>query len=275
MSQSLRTAPSVVIAILSGSHTEIVANATSADGRGHNARPFVTLLLLGFLAFMAIGGRAVAHEIPTDVVVQSYLKPEAGTVNLLLRVPLEAMRDVDIPLRGPGYIDVERAEPFLRDAGEIWLANFIRIYADGELLEDWRIDAARLSLPSDRSFRNYDDAYTHILFGPLDPTTDLYRDQALLDVLITYPVSAGAEEFAVEPDFGRLGLRTTTVLNFLPGGDVRRVFEFSGSPGLVPLDSNTRRTSPPGRKLSTVVVRNPSRPNSGSTANSSAPAGSA
>ena len=220
---------------LSGSHTEIVSEDTAARGDRAVRRLRVTILAVGFM--LLVGAlRAPAHEIPTDVVVQSYLKPEAGTVNLLLRVPLTAMRDVDIPRRGPGYIDIEAAEPVLRDAAEIWLANFVRIYADGALLDDWRIGAARLSLPSDRSFRDYDLAYAHILDDPLAPDTELYSEQALLDVLLTYPVSAGATDFAIEPQFGRLGLRTTTVLNFMPDDEVRRVFEFSGSPGLVPLD---------------------------------------
>jgi len=55
-------------------------------------------------------------------------------------------------------------------------------------------------------------------------------------VLLTYPRASAADDFAIDPSFARLGLRTTTVLNFLPSEGVRRVFEFSGNPGLVPLD---------------------------------------
>lgn len=178
---------------------------------------------------------ASAHEIPTDVVVQSYLKPGDDAVDLLLRVPLEAMRDLDIPVRGPGYVDLAAAQPYLEDAAEIWLANFIDVYAAGERLGDWRLEAARLSLPSDRSFASYDGALEHIAGGGLPPETELYRDQALLDVHLSYPDFLGGD-LAVEPRFARLGLRTTTVLNFVPADGVRRVFELSGNPGVVPLD---------------------------------------
>lgn len=210
-----------------GSHDEIFAPGT----RG--ARWLAPLLVL--LAFCAAAMDASAHEIPTDVVVRSFLKPADDRVELLLRVPLEAMRDVDIPLKGPGYVDIPEAQPYLADAAEIWLANFVSVYAGGERLDDWRIDRVRLSLPSDRSFADYERAIAH-LQGSLDPDTELYRDQALLDVRLSWPRTSAADDFAIEPAFGRLGLRTTTVLNFLPSEGVQRVFEFTGSPGIVPLD---------------------------------------
>ena len=215
-----------------GSYTEIVAPVTKLRRFRSAAR-----WLSGFCSiWLALTLTAGAHEIPTDVVVQSYVKPDAQNVTLLLRVPLEAMRDVDVPLRGAAYVDIAAAGPFLEDAAEIWLANFIAVYADGERLERFSIDGVRLALPSDRSFTNYDDALAAVVGEPLAADTDVPVNQALLDVLIRYPVRAEAEDIAIDPQFGRLGLRTTTVVNFMPDDDVRRVFEFSGSPGLVRLD---------------------------------------
>lgn len=187
-------------------------------------------------AVSTVGGPARAHEIPTDVVVQIYVKPDSQQVNLLLRVPLDAMRDVNVPLRGPGYINIDEADESLRDAAEIWLANFIHIVADETVLDKWSIDALRISLPSNTSFANYESAYRHIEGPPLDSATELYRDQALLDVIITYPMAGPASDFSIDPDLGRLGQRTTTVLRFLPGEGLLRVFELTGSPGLVALD---------------------------------------
>jgi hypothetical protein len=40
----------------------------------------------------------------------------------------------------------------------------------------------------------------------------------------------------VDPTLARLGLRTTTVLRFLPPGGAERVYQFTGDPGLVRLD---------------------------------------
>ena len=214
-------------AATAGSHAVI-------SRRARRGAPWLALLV-GLISMVLQVSMVYAHEVPTDVVVQAYLKPGDQRVELLLRVPLEAMRDMDLPLKGPGYVDLDEVGPYLEDAAEIWLANFVSIYADGEPLDDWRIDRTRLSLPSDRSFMNYDTAISH-LDGSLDRGTGIYRDQALFDVLLSYPRPSTAEDYAIETGFARLGLRTTTVLNFLPEEGVRRVFEFSGNPGLVPLD---------------------------------------
>ncbi len=196
----------------------------------------VAISLLAVTVFAISTERAGAHEIPNDVVIQMYGKPEGHKVNLLLRVPLEAMRDVSVPLRGPGYIDIGKADESLRDAAEIWLANFIHLRADDAELGPWSIDAVRVSLPSDTSFSDYDNAYEHISGPPLPDNTELYRRQALLDVIISYPLARAASEFSIDPDLGRLGLSTTTVVRYLPDDGVQRVFELSGSPGLVSLD---------------------------------------
>jgi hypothetical protein len=177
-----------------------------------------------------------AHEIPTEVVIQAILKPEGGQLNFLVRVPLEAMRDVNFPESGPGYLVISAADETIRDAAVIWIAREVSLYENGNALDDWTIDAARLSLPSDRSFDSYTDALATVTSPRLPDDTDLYRDQALLDVLIRYPIDSVDSEFSVAPAFARLGIRTTTVLRYLPGEGIERIFEFSGDPGLVPLD---------------------------------------
>ena len=50
---------------------------------------------------IAIG--AAAHDIPNDVTVQMFLKPAGDKLDLLVRVPVKAMRDTDFPKLGPGY----------------------------------------------------------------------------------------------------------------------------------------------------------------------------
>ena len=53
---------------------------------------------------------ASAHDVPNDVRIQSYFKPSGRTLQLLVRVPLAAMQEVDFPKRGPGYLDIARAD---------------------------------------------------------------------------------------------------------------------------------------------------------------------
>ena len=192
--------------------------------------------MLCVVAAFAFTNRAQAHEIPTDVVIHTILKPEGNRLNFLVRVPLEAMRDVNFPESGPGYLVISEADKTIRDAAIIWIAREVTLYENGRPLDNWNIVAARLSLPSDSSFGNYADAYQSVTGPHLPDSIDLHRDQAMLDVLIQYPIESATSEFSVDAEFARLGLRTTTVMRFMPTDGEERLFRFSGDPGLVSLD---------------------------------------
>jgi len=184
----------------------------------------------------AFSNQAQAHEIPTDIVIHTILKPDGDQLNFIVRVPLEAMRDVNFPEVGPGYLVISRADKTIRDAAIIWIAREVALYENGRHLEDWNIEAVRLSLPSDKPADNYADAYQSIIRPRLPDNTDLHRDQAMLDVLIRYPIESAESEFSIDAAFARLGLRTTTVMRFMPTDGAERLFQFSGDPGLVSLD---------------------------------------
>jgi hypothetical protein len=62
-------------------------------------------------------------------------------------------------------------------------------------------------------------------------------------VLFQYPIQSDRSRFAIEPRLARLGIRTLTVLRFLPPGGAVRAFEFYGDPGLVHLDPSWRQAS--------------------------------
>jgi HupE/UreJ protein len=96
--------------------------------------------------------------------------------------------------------------------------------------------AARVSLPSDRSFASYDEALAH-LTGPRLPDGERVTwDAAMLDALFEYPIRSARSNFAVRLDFRRLASRVTTALRFvLPDGAIR-AFEYAGDPGLIRLD---------------------------------------
>ena len=193
-------------------------------------------IALVVLALLTTWSPVAAHEIPSRVTVLAFVKPEPGRLRVLLRVPLESMRDGDFPLLGPGYLDIERSEPLLRQAARVWLAGSLSLYEEDRLLSEARIVAARISLPSDRAFASYDSALAHITRAPRDTTTALFWKQALLDVAIEYPIASATARFSVDPALARLGVRTTTVLRFLPPNGAERAYEYVGDPGLIRLD---------------------------------------
>jgi len=164
------------------------------------------------------------------------VKPDGQRVQLLVRAPLKAMRDVEYPMRGADRLDVGRADTILHDAATVWLVNNIDLYEGDTALGGARIAAVRASLPADKSFGSIDAALAHVTGAPLPADTELFWSQGLIDVLIEYPIQSDRSEFSINPRFARLGQRTVTVLRFLPPGGVVRAFEYPGDVGLVRLD---------------------------------------
>ena len=177
-----------------------------------------------------------AHDIPNDVTVQAFVKPAGDRLSLLVRVPLMAMRDIDFPKRGPGYLDLDRAEPYLRDAATLWVSDAIQLYEGDALLPKPHVADARASLQSDRSFSSYEQALAHVTGPRLPKNTEVVWNQSLLDVLFEYPIHSDRSDFSIRLKFDTLALRVVTVLRFLPPTGVVRAFEFTDDPGLVRLD---------------------------------------
>jgi hypothetical protein len=181
-------------------------------------------------------GGTAAHDIPNDVRVQAFVKPSGQRLQLLVRVPLAAMGEVDFPRRGPGYLDLARADASLRNAATLWISDNIELYEGEDRLNDPRLVEVRVSLPSDKSFGSYEDALAHVTGPRLPNRLELYWNQGLLDALFEYPIQSEGSDFSIHPRLARLGLQVLTALRFLPPGGATRAFEFHGDPGLVRLD---------------------------------------
>ena len=199
------------------------------------ARHLCITFFLAALVF-AVPRAAAAHDIPSDVTVQAFVKPAGQQLDLLLRVPLNAMRDTEFPERGPGYLDLARVDASLREAASVWIADALELYEDNARLPSPRIAAVRVSLESDRSFASYDEAFAHVTGPRLTNDVQVYWNQVMLDVLFEYPIHSDRSRFSIHPGLARLGLHEITVLRFLPPDGAVRAFEFAGDPGLVRLD---------------------------------------
>jgi hypothetical protein len=198
------------------------------------------LVLLASVASVAPVAPVAAHDIPADVTVQVFVKPEVKPegprLHLLVRVPLSAMGDVDYPTRGVGFMDLARVDDSLREAASLWIVDQIELYENDARLADPRMAAVRVSLPWDRSFATFEEAEAHLAGPRLPDETELYWNQGLLDVWLEYSIRSPGSRFSIHPGLGRLGLHVVTVLRFLPPGGAVRAFELPGEPGLVLLD---------------------------------------
>jgi hypothetical protein len=196
-------------------------------------RIFVALLALWAVA---PAHSLVAHDIPSDATVQMFLKPAGNRLNILVRVPLKTMRDVEFPEREKGYLDFDRVDPTLREAASLWVSDFIDVYEGDALLPKPRVVETRLSLDSDPSFASYDLAVAHVMGPKLTNGTTIFWDQLMLDVLFEYPIQTDQSRFSIHPALDRLANRVVIALRFLPPGGAVRAFEFLGDPGLIRLD---------------------------------------
>ncbi len=177
-----------------------------------------------------------AHEIPTRVTVRAFIENDGRVVRMLVRVPMNAMRDVEFPTRGAGYLDLARADSTLRDAARLWVADAIALSANDVALSTGRIVGVRASLPSDRAFERYTDALALMNGVALDIATDIPVPQAMLDVLLEYPVSSGDARLALHARFAKLGVRTTTVLRVVYAEGSERAYVYDGDAGQLQLN---------------------------------------
>src|SRR5215471_20167521 len=113
------------------------------------------VLILFFILCVSVP-LCFSHDIPADITLQTFLKPEGQRLHYLLRVPMKAMRDIEFPKRGPGYLEMTRVDEYLRDASEQWISNFTDIDENAVRLPKPEIVSARVSVESDRSFVSYD-----------------------------------------------------------------------------------------------------------------------
>jgi len=194
------------------------------------------LAALFLIVALTCVARVSAHDIPRDVTVQAFAKPEDHTFRLLVRVPLKAIMDIEFPRRERDYMDLERIDQSLRDASMIWLARKIELYEEDALVPEPRILSTRVSLESDRSFDSYEHALAHVTGPSLTNDTSIFWEQGILDVLFEYPIQSDRSHFAIHMAFDRLGISVVTALRFLPPGGVVRPYELEGDAGLVPLD---------------------------------------
>jgi hypothetical protein len=204
-------------------------------------KPIAFALLVA--AVLLASARPSAHEIPSDVRIQAFLQPDGQRLRLLVRAPVAStVNDVEWPMKGP-LLDLADVQPAVLEAGGRWIASRVDLFEAEQRLGSPRVAAVRISLPSDTSFDSYDRALAHVTGAPLSADVELAGSQALLDVLLEYPVTSGDSRFSIATRFEIAGLRSVTVLRFRTAVGTsegralqERAFQFHGDSGFVRLD---------------------------------------
>ena len=184
-----------------------------------------------------------AHDIPDEIVVQSYVRPQQNQLQVLLRIPLLAITDANLPKDGTGYLAMPHLDPALREAAN-QISNGIVFLEGDERLTRYDMANARISLPSDRSFDTYDGAVARVRGAKLPDTTKVYYNQGFLDLELHFPIQSESSPFSMRVLFGRgLANRTATYINFIrPDGEVR-AFRIHDDTPLVRLDPKAHQAA--------------------------------
>jgi len=191
--------------------------------------------LSGLALLLSLALPLRAHEVPAEVRLDFWVLDTPEAVEVYARVPVEALRDIALPLRGPGYLDLTRAEPSLREGIDLWLLDALTLRRDGEALPRGALKALRVALPSDQRFlRGAEGLPAYFAAPPLPETEDLFWEQAVVDVALRFPPGDGALSF--QAPLGTLGLETHTRLRFQSREGILQLFEFTGDPGAVTLN---------------------------------------
>jgi hypothetical protein len=213
----------------------------------------IAVVVLVSAALLA-SARLSAHEIPSDVRIQAFLHQNAQRLRLLVRVPVAStVNDIEWPAKGP-LLDLAALSPATLEEAARWVASRVDLFEEDRQLGSPRVVGTRVSLPSDTSFDSYEHASSHVSGAPLATDVELATSQALVDVLLEYPIASDQSRVSIATRFETAGLRSVTVLRFLSGTStgralpagastgralpdgVERAFQFHGNSGLVRLD---------------------------------------
>jgi len=184
-------------------------------------RSLAARALAAVLLIFCVQAMLRAHDVPEEIDIQSYVMPQGPNLQVVLRVPLLAVTDTNLPKDSTGYLAMPFLDPALGEAAN-QISTGIVFLENDERLQQFQMASARISLPSDKSFDSYDGALAHVRGPKLPDSTQLYYNQGYLDLELLYPIRSASDAFAVQVLLARgLANRTVTFVNYVrPNGGI-------------------------------------------------------
>jgi hypothetical protein len=178
---------------------------------------------------------AYGHDIPGELRLHAFAKPEGERLRVVLRVPLDLLLNLNLPKRGPGYLELTAAEAYIPKAIAATAKDLV-------FLEDGRALAlshgeGRFSPASDKSFESFDKALALVRGPRLPPSTDLFWNQGYFDAYLEYAIASPSAAFGVDFNVAP-GLRDRLKLDlrFVTATGKVRAYEIQTAAGAVNLD---------------------------------------
>lgn len=193
------------------------------------------VLALAVFGAASLLARAAAHDIPDEIPIQAFVKPEGERLHFAVRLPLILLTSQNLPKRGPGYLDLARLGPSLEKATGL-IARELALYEEGRRLQP-SAARARISQPSERAFDTFETAVAHITGPPLPETTNVFWNQGYLDAYLVYPIRDEGSAFSLDVRVAPgLAGRLTASVRFLPPDGPVRAYRVHGGSGALALD---------------------------------------
>ena len=174
-------------------------------------------------------GAVSGHEVPDDVRIRTFLKPEGNRMRILVRIPANALIDILFPtLPQSDWLDLKQIDGFAAAGAKVWVADLLSLYEGDDPLPEPQVLAVRISRSNDASFNTFQEALKHVNGNRLPSQTLLLLNNASVDALLETPIHSAYSDFSFEPNFARVGVRVTTKLAFLPPDGGVQQFEYEG-----------------------------------------------
>ncbi|MFT7687321.1 MAG: hypothetical protein ACI9FB_002673 [Candidatus Azotimanducaceae bacterium] len=187
------------------------------------------------LIFSLYALESIAHEIPERVQIKLLIQESENDLQVFIRVPLEAMRDYDFVTSNEGYLDITASQNMIREAAKLWVLDEFKLYQSDQALES-TVEKIRVSLPTNKAFRNVNDVNIHFDSTLLPDTTILFWQQALVDIRLSYKRLNVEPRYSITPQLAGLGQRTITLLKYYNQNAEEFQFDYIGDPGRLDLN---------------------------------------
>ena len=178
---------------------------------------------------------AHAHDVPAEYRTHVFVKSDSDRAQMLVRLPLSLLLNIDLPKKGPGYIDLAQAGEGMQRAAHA-VDSMLGLTADGRRLPSLS-SKGRISLPSDRSFERFDTARDTVQGPALPADAFVFWNQGYFDVLLEYAAPSDQSALALQIDVAA-GLKERMKLDLRyidPRGKVH-AYDLSAASARVALD---------------------------------------
>ena len=180
---------------------------------------------------------AVNRPVPETVSIKAFARLEGPQLELLVRVPLAAIRDIQFPTRGDAAdLDLVALKSMLPGAARYWVASRFEVLDGGVPLPKPQVAETRISISADQSFDSYQRAAARLGAPDLPEDERVFWEQVWFDIRFLYPLSSTRPAIAIDPMLDALGVRVSTDLTYVRSDGTTRTFSFEGNPGLIVLE---------------------------------------